>query len=102
VERARRCRADAAFRARLNRRRARTNVRAADRGASPAVRGSPTSRRAATASIKSAPTTGGTVTTLLSDPTLDQNMTTDGTLLYFTWTSTPMPARTTNPRSSTL
>ena len=40
-----------------------------------------------TASIKSVPTTGGKVTTVLSDPTLDQNMTTDGTLLYFTWTS---------------
>jgi hypothetical protein len=34
------------------------------------------------------PTTGGTVTTVLADPTLDENMTTDGTLLYFTWTST--------------
>jgi hypothetical protein len=45
------------------------------------------SQGTSTASIKCVPTTGGTVTTVLNDPTLDQNMTTDGTLLYFTWTA---------------
>jgi hypothetical protein len=50
------------------------------------------SQGSSTAAIKSVPTTGGTVTTVLADPTLDQNLTTDGTLLYFTWTSTTADA----------